>query len=425
MAKDLRDPFRLRGKFSYWVSGLPVALRNKVAKSPDALDQLRHEYAAIYWANDKLARQMRLKAMLLSLPLLVRDVVKFTALNGRLTRQRHMRSITSQAIEQFRVYGRHGILPRWYYCFSLYEPGGLARARWYLTRAETKPAIFTFLNRGAKSRLGDKVEFAAHSARHGVPHVPIVAAARDGKVDCAASSLPPCDLFVKPIRGRGGKGAERWTWVAEAQGYRGPDGFVLAAADFLERLTADSADAPRMAQPRATNHPAMADLSNGALTTLRFLSCLDQQRRPALIGAALRMAVGANQTVDNYHAGGIAAAIDLETGTLGRASNQGHDVRLGWLTRHPDTGGQIEGRMLPLWPQVKALVEQAHRAFDDHIVVGWDIAILADGPTLVEGNTLPDVDIMQRPLGRGLGDTRFVDLLLHHLRAKRAAIEDR
>ncbi|MEO5972954.1 MAG: sugar-transfer associated ATP-grasp domain-containing protein [Sphingomicrobium sp.] len=425
MAKDPRDTFRLRGKFSYWVAGLPVALRNRSAKSADALDQLRHEFASFYWAKDKLARHMRFKAMLLAAPLLIRDVVKFTALNGRLTKQRHGRSIAGQGIDQLRVYVRNGIMPRWYYCFSLYEPGGLARARSYLNRFETKPAIFTFLNRGAKSRLGDKVEFAAHCARHAVAHVPVLAAARDGRVDCAASSLPPCDLFVKPIRGRGGKGAERWAWVAGEHGYRGPDGVVLAAAHFLERLKADSADAPRMVQPRAINHPAMADLSNGALTTLRFLSCLDEQRRPALVGAALRMAVGANQTVDNYHAGGIAAAIDLATGMLGRAGNQGHDVRLGWLTRHPDTGGQIEGRTLPLWPQVKALVEHAHRAFDDHIVVGWDIAILADGPTLVEGNTLPDVDIMQRPLGRGLGDTRFVELLVHHVRAKRASSEVR
>ncbi|WP_310469009.1 sugar-transfer associated ATP-grasp domain-containing protein [Sphingomonas sp.] len=423
MAKDPRGPFRLRGKSSYWIAGLPVARRNKVARSSAALDQLRHEYAAFYWASDD--RAARLKAMLLAPAALVRDVIQYTARNGRLTSQRLGRSIAGQALDQCRVYARHGILPRWYYCFSLYEPGGVARARNYLTRAETKPAIFTFLNRGAKSRLGDKVEFARHCASHGVAHVPIVAAARDGQVDCDASALPPCDLFVKPIRGRGGKGAERWAWIADERGYRGPDGAVITAAAFLARLTADSAEAPRMAQPRAVNHPDMADLSNGALTTLRFLSCLDEQRRPVPIGAALRMAVGANQTVDNYHAGGIAAAIDLDTGTLGRASNQGHDVRLGWLTHHPDTKGRIEGRALPLWPQVMALVEQAHRAFDDHIVVGWDIAILADGPVLVEGNTLPDVDIMQRPLGRGLGDTRFVEMLLHHVRAKRESAGDR
>jgi len=126
-------------------------------------------------------------------------------------------------------------------------------------------------------------------------------------------------------------------------------------------------------------------------------------------------------TVDNFHAGGIAAPVDLDTNRLGRASNLGDNVELGWLSRHPDTGGQIEGRVLPLWPQVLALARQAHLTFADRIIVGWDIAILADGPSVVEGNSGPDVDIMQRGLKRGIGRGRFAELLLHHLRSLQTA----
>ena len=51
----------------------------------------------------------------------------------------------------------------------------------------------------------------------------------------------------------------------------------------------------------------------------------------------MRMAVGKNHVVDNLHAGGICAGVDLVTGELGPASNLGSDVRLGWIERHPDS----------------------------------------------------------------------------------------
>jgi hypothetical protein len=35
------------------------------------------------------------------------------------------------------------------------------------------------------------------------------------------------------------------------------------------------------------------------------------------------MAIGNNTTVDNFHAGGIAAPVDLRTGALGRATDVG------------------------------------------------------------------------------------------------------
>ena len=99
--------------------------------------------------------------------------------------------------------------------------------------------------------------------------------------------------------------------------------------------------------------------------------------------------VGANRTVDNFHAGGIAANIDLVTGTLGRATDIGLTPDIGWLDRHPDDGGVITGRVLPFWSEVLALARRAHLVFNQRLVAGWDIAILADGPVLVEGNWRP------------------------------------
>jgi glutathione synthase/RimK-type ligase-like ATP-grasp enzyme len=91
------------------------------------------------------------------------------------------------------------------------------------------------------------------------------------------------------------------------------------------------------------------------------------------------------------------------------------DVRLGWLDRHPNSGAQIQGRIVPQWAEMRDLAERAHRAFDDRVVVGWDIAPTPDGPILVEGNGGPDFDIIQRTRRAGLANSRLTELLRYHL----------
>jgi hypothetical protein len=136
------------------------------------------------------------------------------------------------------------------------------------------------------------------------------------------------------------------------------------------------------------------------------------------MAAVFRMSIGANRTVDNIHAGGIACAVALDSGALGQASNLGSDARLGWLSRHPNTHAPIEGRVLPYWPEVKHLAVQAHGAFADRIMIGWDIGILEDGPIVVEGNGGPDMDLMQRFMRIGFCRHRFGDLLTWHLKQR-------
>jgi glutathione synthase/RimK-type ligase-like ATP-grasp enzyme len=94
------------------------------------------------------------------------------------------------------------------------------------------------------------------------------------------------------------------------------------------------------------------------------------------------------------------------------------DARVGWHSVHPDTGEQIKGRVLPFWEEAKRLAAEAHRAFADRVVVGWDIAILEDGPILIEGNGNPDMDIIQRFMRVGLRRHRFGELLAYHLQQR-------
>ena len=71
------------------------------------------------------------------------------------------------------------------------------------------------------------------------------------------------------------------------------------------------------------NHPDLSDVNNGALATVRVVAARNESGGYEATDAAFRMAIGSNHTVDNFHAGGIASAVDMETGRLGPASNMG------------------------------------------------------------------------------------------------------
>jgi len=227
---------------------------------------------------------------------------------------------------------------------------------------------------------------------------------------------------VKPSRGRGGSGMERWSfadgrWILEGSSR------VCGEAELREHLAKSSLGGDLLVQPRLVNHPALSDLANGVLSTVRLVTCRDERDGYEPTHAILRMARGTEATVDNYHAGGIAASVDIATGVLAAATDMGANAATGWCPTHPDTGAPIEGRTLPFWSETLALARHAHAAFPFCTVIGWDIAITADGPVVIEGNGSPDVDIMQRPFRAPLGNARFGELLAFHL--KHSALDPR
>ena len=401
----------------YRAAGLPIALAAAWLASPDMVDGSTVElvFAARYWHPDGAAEWLELMLAIAALPLaLPLGSLWFTARNGPTIRRRGGKRLSTQMLEQLRLYFSAGVLPPWYYVFSLHEDGCPKRARSFLQRFETKPCIFPLLKEHRGSPLNDKAEFAAFCAAHGIRCVEtIMTIDRTGP----GQRLSDRDLFVKRRKGRGGRGAERWDLVAPST-FEEPGGERLDSAALLERLAVKARKTPLIVQPRLIAHHGLADVTTGALPTVRVVTCLDEAGAPEVIGAVFRMAIGDNVTVDNLHAGGIAAAVALDSGRLSRATNLGTDARLGWLSAHPDTGARIEGRKLPRWDEVKQLAVVAHRAFSDRVVIGWDIAMLDDGPILIEGNGNPDLDILQRFMRTGLREHRFGKLLDFHLRSR-------
>jgi hypothetical protein len=337
--------------------------------------------------------------------------------NGAIVASRSRRAIHRQFFDQIRLYFAAGVLPPWYYIYELFDRPRKRHARGFIYRCECKSGVIAILKerRPPESIVSDKVAFAERCHRHAIPTIAVLGVARSGCVTMTRRARrAKGDWFVKPVDGKGGKGIERWDQVGRGR-FRGSEGQILPRSALLKTLAERSLHTPLFIQPRVENHPALAALANDALTTVRALTCLDERRRPEFLGAVLRMAIGDNHVVDNLHAGGIAAGIDLETGTLGPASNLGMAAELGWLARHPNSGAQISGIRLPFWNEFAAFVIKAHEAFADRILIGWDIAITPTGLVVVEANGAPDLDIMQRPFRRGLMRERLGQLLAFHL----------
>jgi hypothetical protein len=406
----------------YRVAAFPVAIRLLFDQTfGDGADPLRAAFVNSYWHPDGAGEWSELALGLLLWPLaMLVASAWFTWRNGAEIRRRHNKPLATQLREQLKLYFSAGVFPPWYYIFSLHEDGR-RRAPSFIQRFETKTCYFRLLKRREGTPLNDKRRFAEYCARRGIRCVETLMSL-DGTLP--PRPLPECDIFVKPTCGRGGRGAERWDHVGPAT-FASPDGARRSSEELLRRLVERSRHRPLIVQPRLRPHSGLRDFTAGALPTVRVLTCLDREGRPEVVAAMMRTSVGSNKTVDNLHAGGIGALVDIRSGALSKASDLGSDASLGWFSAHPDTRAPIEGRIVPCWSEAKAAAVAAHRHFNDRVVVGWDIAILDDGPIIVEGNGNPDLDILQRFMRTGLREHRFGKLLAYHLRARREARPER
>jgi hypothetical protein len=405
----------------YRVGGLPISLiylRHPVSTRPGHV--LRHSYARRYWRVRNLTEAFDLAVAIIFFPILVIGAAVWHTGRNVLQARETGRSFPLQLVDQLRIYAGSGIMPATYYIFSLPQQPTVGHARTFLKRAETKGLIYHLIKERMPPRtsLNDKEGFAARCRDSGLPAIETVGIARRGGWS-GQKRLPNQDLFIKPIEGKGGRGAERWEWIGR-DSFRSVSGEELTATELRSRILRRSHRLPLIVQPRVANHRSLDGLNCGALATVRILTCLDESGRPEIVGAAFRMPMRPGSVVDNLHAGGITAAIDPRTGELGRATNIGKDSRVGWLDHHPVTGEAIAGRKLEGWRDMSELALRAHCVFTDRLFVGWDIAMTDRGAIIIEGNGAPDLDILQRSSRSGMSDGRFAELLAARLNDWRA-----
>lgn len=337
---------------------------------------------------------------------------------GPIARRTSKRTLRAQLGDLLTLTFRDDFDPLAYYLQELYRAGGRDEAAFYLTRHETKNGLLSVLNRmrpqpAVATEMMDKQVFADRCQQEGLAVVPTLLVSKQGTLSMLASrDALDRDLFCKPVRGRGARGALLFQRIAPER-YQSADGTEIDLDALLERLRVIGTTTPLLVQPRLINHPEIADLADQSLVTFRVLTCLDHESRPVATHGLLRVLSKLEprwRRQDEY-----ACPIEMDSGRLGLIVSD----RLGQCsvrhTHHPVTGHSVSGRVLSSWPMIKALAVAAHRAFPHRVLVGWDIALTPEGPMLLEGNNSPDVMFPQRAYGQGFGRGPMAPLLASHL----------
>ena len=185
-------------------------------------------------------------------------------------------------------------------------------------------------------------------------------------------------LFVKPLRGTHGRGTE-----------------IIDCSDDLEAKRTlykkIISEPPKIFEDVIVQHKKLSELCPTSVNTVRIVSIyIDGTCN--YICAGLRM--GRDKIVDNFHAGGIIAGIDTETGLV---TTNAVDYNRNVYETHPVTGIRIKGFQIPNWNKLLEACEAVTGRVEGINLVGWDFAITEDGVDLIEGNTGPSFVMQQLP----------------------------
>jgi len=199
------------------------------------------------------------------------------------------------------------------------------------------------------------------------------------------ANLPSGRYFLKPAAGEHGRDAGGLFRTAEGFEFNGRK---IEISELIARYSGYRAGF--LVQRWQEQHPDLARFSANTLNTLRILTLCRGQGAPRVMHSVLRLG-RSGAWLDNFHAGGIALRVDLETGhTIAPA------VRLDrteTYAKHPDSVLPLDAQPVPEFDAGCELVRRAHALFDQVPTIGWDIAIAPDGPRIVEANLTWDAEI--------------------------------
>lgn len=184
------------------------------------------------------------------------------------------------------------------------------------------------------------------------------------------------DLICKPLEGSSGVGIERHT----KEEWRGRE------EAFLQELRDKKIG---IVEERVIQHPKMAEMCPTSVNTIRIATLLGDKKQ-GIVYAFLR--IGNGKVMDNVDQGGMAARIDLESGTL---LTVGADKQGNTYTEHPMTHTPIIGFQIPYFKEACDMCLKAAQKVPQMRFVAWDVAITEKGPVFIEGNSFPSHAVPQ------------------------------
>lgn len=174
-------------------------------------------------------------------------------------------------------------------------------------------------------------------------------------------------VFVKPLRGSMGKGANIVKFSSEDENHQNFEKLCLYGPYIVEEMIVQCGEMNR--------------LNSSSVNTVR-ISILQYEGTRKIMWTYLRVG-RAGAVVDNAGSGGMFCRIDTKSGRLtGHAVNENGE----FFICHPDSHVKFDGFLIPQWDKVlefstKIADEMRHLHY-----ISLDIAVAEAGPCLVEGN---------------------------------------
>lgn len=352
----------------------------------------------------------------------LRNIMKY----GKTTKYTLGRTIRGQIYDMFRLANRTGIEPEEYYCLGIGRFHGGPETQHYISAQMLSLILNPFdpLQQKERSHFVDfnnKRKFELHCIAHQFPCAQTVVVihpemATDIFGRPFVDALPQVDLFVKPDYGKRGREVKVFRHAGSGR-WAAEDGDLVSGTELLENVTAlsRSKGGPMLVQKVLKNRKELACLAGKAFATTRIITLLNENGSPEIVYSCLRTSGRPNGIVDNYHAGGVAFPINIQTGEIaaGRTLNFAEDPK--FYSKHPVTHAQMKGVRLPCWKQAAALAVELHRSLPEILVAGWDIGFTSSGPRVVEVNIPPGLPVVQ--MTHGFLGTRYSQLLAFHARS--------
>ncbi len=190
------------------------------------------------------------------------------------------------------------------------------------------------------------------------------------------------DCIVKPHSGSLGNGVFK-IWKNNTKDYQKLFDYCLKNEMLVEQCI-ESCEELKAFHPESLNTIRVVTVSN--------------REKAEVFGSFIRMGVG-NSVVDNAHAGGVFAQINVKDGII---ESDGINTNGQRFVCHPDSKIKIKGFKIPQWKHICNTCCEVAKLTDNPIT-GWDVVINNRGEIeFVEGNHSPDFDVMQSPLQIGV-----------------------
>lgn len=192
-------------------------------------------------------------------------------------------------------------------------------------------------------------------------------------------------FIVKPHEGSGGKGVK----IIDTDNV-GQDEFAALFDGYENGFSVEQLI--EQCEFTAKFHPK-------SVNTVRINTARYDDGEVELLWPLFRFGEG-DSVVDNAAIGGIAVALDMNTGvSIGAADESGN-----LYTKHPEYGFSLVGFQIPEWGQLCDMARELAILLPDtdcHFV-GWDFALMDDGWVVVEANSLPGLGCWQIAAGKGV-----------------------